>query len=82
MSILAINDNENYKQLISLFMFAFMFHYIFIGCFAVICRQWLEIQQYRKRAKKVVDRKASKGRKTRQVLIAEGYAEYVQVCSM
>lgn len=31
----------------------------------ILTKQWLEIQQYRKRAKKVVDRKASKGRKTR-----------------
>jgi len=29
------------------------------------------MQQYRKRAKKVVDRRASKGRKTRQVFIAQ-----------
>jgi len=55
-----------------------MFHCIFIVSFAAMCRQWLEIQQYRKRAKKVVDRRASKGRKTRQVLMEDGFAEYLQ----
>jgi len=43
------------------------------------CRQWLEIQQYRKRAKKVVDRKASKGRKTRQVSIADSCRTNVKI---
>ena len=45
----------------------------FASCDGGFCRQWLEIQQYRKRARKVVDRKASKGRKTRQVLIADRF---------